>query len=66
VLFEKYGLVDEIVVVGNSSGLGSVMVACNQSLIETCNKIAAEVTVVDLNKEPKFNQYFIEQIHFTS
>ena len=59
-------LEDKIVVVGNSSGLGSVTVACNQSLIETCNKIAAEVTVVDLNKEPKFNQYFIEQIHFTS
>jgi len=58
-------LEDKIIVIGNSSGLGSVMVANDQSLMETCNKIAAEVTVVDLNKEPKFSQYFIEYMHFT-
>ena len=58
-------LKDKIIVIGNSSGLGSVMVANDQSLMEICNKIAAAVTVVDLNKEPKFSQYFIKYMHFT-
>lgn len=57
-------LEDKIRIVGNSSGLGSVQVANDLSLVGECETIAREVICIDLNKETKFNQYFIDNIYF--
>ncbi|MGD9887272.1 MAG: ASKHA domain-containing protein [Bacilli bacterium] len=62
-LFPKQ-LAGKIIPVGNTGGLGSVLVATNPTLLDECNYIVNHVQVIDLNKEKAFNDYFINNISF--
>ena len=57
-------LEDKMIVIGNSSGLGSVMVAYDHKWIHECEEIAKKVITVDLTKAEKFNQVFMENMYF--
>ena len=55
---------NKLIMIGNSSGFGSAMVASNPSLITKYQQLIKQVVVVDLNQEPSFNDYFIQYLSF--
>jgi len=53
-----------IVSVGNTSGLGAKMALLNSNYLQECDKIAKLVYAIELSNNPKFTEYFIDNMLF--
>lgn len=53
-----------IISVGNTSGLGAQMALLNSNYLDECDKIAKLVFVIELSNNPKFTEYFIDNMFF--
>jgi len=55
---------DKITLVGNSSGLGSIMCLVNPRYLKICDEISKKVEVIELSKSLIFNDCFIDNLIF--
>ncbi len=54
----------KIVSVGNAGGKGAIMCLVDEDNIEVCQKIANNITVIDLNAQAEFFQDFVDNMNF--
>ncbi|MDD4212768.1 MAG: ASKHA domain-containing protein [Bacilli bacterium] len=57
-------LKDKLLILGNASGEGAILVAKDQSLLFQCDNIAKSIQTVDLNRMSSFKENFIRYLSF--
>ena len=55
---------EQITMVGNAAGGGAIMVLCDDRHLHSAEKMAGQITVLNLAADPEFQEHFINRLSF--